>query len=87
MREQVQARLELLRREHDSAEVRLRDLERQRAQVGETMLRLNGAIAVLEELLIQAPSSNGQQIDAALEEQAIGALRTSETKTATTATA
>jgi predicted nuclease with TOPRIM domain len=51
MREEVQARLELLRKEWETGRARLTELERQQAQLGETMLRISGAIQVLEELL------------------------------------
>ena len=51
MREELQARLELLRKEWETGTARLRELERQQAQLGETMLRISGAIQVLEELV------------------------------------
>jgi predicted nuclease with TOPRIM domain len=51
MREQLQSRLEELKREFEVGERRLRDLERQQIQLRETMLRIDGAIQVLSELL------------------------------------
>jgi predicted nuclease with TOPRIM domain len=51
MRDELQARLELLRNEWETGRTRLSELERQQAQLGETMLRISGAIQVLEELL------------------------------------
>jgi hypothetical protein len=51
MKDEIQARLELLRKEWETGETRLRELERQQAQLGETMLRISGAIQVLEELV------------------------------------
>jgi predicted nuclease with TOPRIM domain len=51
MREQMQARLELLKSELEAGEAELAKVEKQRAYLGETMLRISGAIQVLEELL------------------------------------
>jgi len=51
MRDEVQARLELLRKEWETGRARLTELERQQAQLSETMLRISGAIQVLEELV------------------------------------
>jgi hypothetical protein len=57
MRDEVQARLELLRKEWETGETRLRELERQQAQLSETMLRISGAIQVLEELIADGAES------------------------------
>ena len=51
MREQLQARLEELKREFETGQARLRELEAQEARLRETMLRISGAIQVLEEEL------------------------------------
>ena len=53
MNEQIQARLEELRREFEMGQQRLNDLEGQAAQLRQTMLRISGAIQVLEEILAQ----------------------------------
>lgn len=50
MHDQVQARLEALRKEMAAGQLRMQDLERQLAQVRDTMLRISGAIQVLEEM-------------------------------------
>ena len=50
MNDQVQARLEALRKEMAAGQQRMQDLERQLAQVRDTMLRISGAIQVLEEI-------------------------------------
>ncbi len=50
MHDQVQARLEALRKEMAAGQQRMQDLERQLAQVRDTMLRISGAIQVLEEI-------------------------------------
>jgi hypothetical protein len=49
--ERAEARLALLRTEFEAGERRLAELDRQRAQLTETMLRISGAIQVLEEVL------------------------------------
>ena len=51
MREQLQARLEVLKREDRAGRERLRELEPQLTTLRETLLRISGAIQVLEELL------------------------------------
>jgi hypothetical protein len=65
MEETVQARLELLRKEFEAGQQRLVELEGQHKQVAETMLRISGAIQVLEELTgerpLEEPTPNGTQ--------------------------
>jgi hypothetical protein len=56
MREQLQARLEVLKREEHVGRTRLRELEQQETSLRETLLRITGAIQVLEELLAQGDS-------------------------------
>jgi predicted nuclease with TOPRIM domain len=51
MREQLQTRLEELKQEFEAGQARLRELEAQEARLRETMLRISGAIQVLEEAL------------------------------------
>lgn len=51
LNERATARLELLRAEFEAGERRLTELDRQRTQLTETMLRISGAIQVLEEVL------------------------------------
>lgn len=51
MREQAEARLEALRREYETGQKMLADLEGRRLELQQTVLRLSGAIQVLEELL------------------------------------
>jgi uncharacterized coiled-coil protein SlyX len=57
--ERVQARLSELRAEYARGEQTLADLEAQVANVRATMLRISGAIQVLEELT--APTGNGER--------------------------
>jgi peroxiredoxin len=67
MHEQVQARLEVLRREFETGQVELAKVERQGTYLRETMLRISGAIQVLEELLAsgKATGHNGPRPEAA----------------------
>jgi predicted nuclease with TOPRIM domain len=64
MREQLQARLEELKREFETGQARLRELEAQEARLRETMLRISGAIQVLEETLAESEDSPPGEADA-----------------------
>lgn len=57
MEEVARARLETLRREFELGQQRLRDLEIEQTRLRETVLRISGAIQVLEEML--APAGDG----------------------------
>jgi hypothetical protein len=61
MREQMQSRLEALRKEFQTGQAELEKIERQQTHIRETMLRISGALQVLEELLAegQAAEQNG----------------------------
>jgi prefoldin subunit 5 len=54
MHDQVQARIEALRKELEMGQRRMTDLDREMAQLRDTMLRISGAIQVLEELQAEA---------------------------------
>jgi predicted nuclease with TOPRIM domain len=60
MEEQLQKRLEQLKKDFETGQARLRELETEQAYVRETMLRISGAIQVLEEAL-----QNNKQAEAA----------------------
>ena len=51
MREQLQLRIEELKKEFEVGQARLQETERQQVILRETLLRISGAIQVLEELL------------------------------------
>ena len=51
MREQLKDRLEALKREYETGQARLKELEAESTYVRETMLRISGAIQVLQEML------------------------------------
>lgn len=59
MHDQVQVRLEALRKELEVGQHRMNELEVQLAQLRDTMLRISGAIQVLEELKAQAAAAPG----------------------------
>jgi len=51
MEQQLQKRLEELKKEFETGQARLRELETEQAYIRETLLRISGAIQVLEEAL------------------------------------
>jgi len=59
MREQLQARLEELKQEFEGGQQRLAEMENQAAQLRQTLLRISGAIQVLEEELSKAEGGAG----------------------------
>ena len=68
-KEQVLSRLTQLRKEFEAGQGRLRELETEQSYVRETMLRISGAIQVLEELLGERKS--GAEDDVRLDEAAL----------------
>ena len=58
MEEQLRRRLEELKKEFETGQARLRELESEQAFLRETLLRISGAIQVLEETLAQGVKSN-----------------------------
>lgn len=57
MKEQLQSRLEELKREFELGQNKLRELEEQETQLRQTLLRISGAIQVLEEEIAKADES------------------------------
>jgi hypothetical protein len=57
LQERAQDRLTVLRHELQLGEARLRELDREQIQVQQTVLRISGAIQVLEELMDQPAGS------------------------------
>ena len=53
MREQMQARLETLRKDFETGQAKLRELEAQQGLLRDTLLRISGAIQILEEMLAE----------------------------------
>jgi hypothetical protein len=63
MQEHIQSRLADLRRDYQLGQGKLQELNRQATTLQETLLRISGAIQVLEELLApeqDPPSPNGR---------------------------
>ena len=70
MREQLQARLEALKTELVTGTAKLRELELQQLRLREVLLRVRGAVQVLEELLGQPkPKAPTPQHDSAAAER------------------
>lgn len=65
MREQLEQRLNQLKAEFEAGQKMLAELEAKQANIRETMLRISGAIQVLEEELAKAsqPSTIDGQLD------------------------
>ena len=63
MRTQLEERLKDLKTEFEAGQKMLADLENKQANLRETLLRISGAIQVLQELLpdTEAAQSNGQE--------------------------
>jgi len=53
LRDEIQSRLAILKREFETGQARLREVEKQESSLRETLLRISGAIQVLDELLTQ----------------------------------
>ena len=64
MQEQITARLDELKQEYSRGQTRLQELDIQQAALRETMMRISGAIQVLEELLEQQPAGGAGGEDA-----------------------
>jgi septal ring factor EnvC (AmiA/AmiB activator) len=65
MREQLEQRLQELRREFEGGQVRLAELEQKRTSLEQTLLRISGAIQVLEEELDRAAAEQAEAPEAA----------------------
>jgi len=61
MQEQLHRRLEALNKEFETGQARLKELETEAAYIRETLLRISGAIQVLQELLGKNGTEQGDQ--------------------------
>lgn len=61
MQEQLRMRLEELKREYETGQARLRELETETQYVRETLLRISGAIQVIQEMLGQPGEKEGTE--------------------------
>ena len=73
----IHTRLAELRAEFETGQVELAKLEQQRIYLHETLLRIGGAIQVLEELLVDEPASGQNGAQPAAATVAAGATRES----------
>lgn len=62
MKEQAKGRLEALRKEFETGQARLKEIEAEQAYLRQTMLRISGAIQVLEELLGEESKAKEQVV-------------------------
>jgi predicted nuclease with TOPRIM domain len=51
MQQQIQSRIAVLKSEFETGQTKLQELEMQQSRIRETLLRISGAIQVLEEIL------------------------------------
>ena len=70
MREEIEKRMAELRKEYESGQKVLGELEAKQAQVKETLLRISGAIQVLEEMLQDTARVSDDTVTAELSEAA-----------------
>jgi light-regulated signal transduction histidine kinase (bacteriophytochrome) len=73
MREQMESRLETLRSELETGEAEYQQLQARETHLRETLLRISGAVQVLEELLREGQSS--ERTRAAPNENSVPQLR------------
>ena len=71
----MEKRLQKLRREFKTGEAQLEELDRRRAQLRDTLLRISGAIQVLEELLNAEQEENREGVHAEHAEMQLAATR------------
>lgn len=70
MQQAVQNRIASLKKELEAGQGRLQELERQQMYLRDTLLRISGAIQVLEEVLKESPVEEGNG-DRSREEQGV----------------
>ena len=61
LKEQVQDRLAVLKKEFEAGQARLRQLESDQAFLRETLLRISGAIQVLQEIVEEPKAQSGAE--------------------------
>jgi predicted nuclease with TOPRIM domain len=58
MKEKLQERIQMLKTEFEAGQTMLAELEAKEANLRQTLLRIGGAIQVLEEILSETPEDN-----------------------------
>jgi predicted nuclease with TOPRIM domain len=74
MKERLQKRLQSLNTEYEAGQKMLAELEAKQANLRDTLLRISGAVQVLEEVLTEAeqtPEANGHCADGLVPAEAI----------------
>jgi prefoldin subunit 5 len=71
MLEQAKLRLDELKKEFETGQSQLQELDRQQTRLRETLLRISGAIQILEEMLA---SENSQTQDHPANDQGAGSI-------------
>jgi chromosome segregation ATPase len=71
MKQQLEQRLKELRSEFESGQKALAELENKQANMRNTLLRISGAIQVLEEELAKAANSPGEKEQDTLQEEGV----------------
>jgi prefoldin subunit 5 len=67
MKSEINARLKELKEEYQKGQERLMALEQETTSLSKTMLRISGAIQVLEELTAGEETPNSRDVNAGLE--------------------
>jgi len=71
MSQQLQDRLDVLKKEFETGQARLRELGIQESMLRETLLRISGAIQVIEELLAESSKSKEDGLGRSAKAQSI----------------
>ena len=71
MKQQLVDRLQELRAEFESGQKALAEMEAKQANMRNTLLRISGAIQVLEEELAKAAKSSGEKEQETLQEEGV----------------
>jgi len=61
MRENLQQRLDELKKEFEKGQAKLQELQQQQSHLHETLLRIGGAIQILTELLEKEAAESGKK--------------------------
>ena len=80
MQQQIETRLEVLKAEFEAGQAKLRELERQQAHLRETLLRISGAIQVLQEIL--QPAKRAEDLEASPSDESFKTLAAADAREA-----
>ncbi len=74
MKQQLETRLQALKSEYESGQKVLAELEAKKANVQETLLRISGAIQVLEEELSKLDNGSSETAEAEVSEVSVSGV-------------